>query len=116
MGYGARRMDDRERRLAQNEALFREVNERVRDVATALGDDGSYEYFCECANKDCTFHLTLTLAEYEAIRSDPHQFFVLPGHTTPEVEVAVRETPTYVVVRKTGEAGRYVEELDPRSR
>jgi hypothetical protein len=109
-------MDDRERRMAQNEALFREVNERVRDVATALGDDGRYEYFCECANKDCTFHVTLTLSEYEAIRSDSHQFFVLPGHMTPEVEVVVLETASYTVVRKTGDAGRYVEELDPRSR
>ena len=109
-------MDDRERRMAQNEVLFREVNERVRDVATALGDDGRFEYFCECANKDCTFNLTLSLAEYEAIRSDSQQFFVLPGHTTPEVEEVVREAPTYVVVRKTGDAGRYVEELDPRSR
>jgi hypothetical protein len=109
-------LDERERRMAQNEALFREVNERVRDVATTLGDDGRYEYFCECANKDCTFHVPLALAEYEAIRSDPHQFFVLPGHMTPEVEVIVLETETYTVVRKTGDAGRYVEELDPRSR
>ena len=102
--------------MAQNEVLFREVNERVRDVATTLGDDGRYEYFCECANKDCTVHVTLTLPEYEAIRSDPHQFFVLPGHVTPEVEKVVAETASYTVVRKTGDAGRYVEELDPRSR
>jgi hypothetical protein len=109
-------MDERERRMAQNEVLFREVNERVRDVATTLGDDGRFEYFCECANKDCTFHVTLTLPEYEAIRSDPQQFFVLPGHMTPEVEEVVLETASYTVVRKTGDAGRYVEELDPRAR
>lgn len=109
-------MDERERRMAQNEALFREVNERVREVATTLGDDGRYEYFCECANKDCTFHVPLATSEYEAIRGDPQQFFVLPGHVTPEVEVIVLETASYTVVRKTGDAGRYVEELDPRSR
>src|SRR5690349_24074386 len=85
-------MDERERRMAQNEALFREVNERVREVATTLGDDGRYEYFCECANKDCTFHVPLTTSEYEAIRSDSQQFFVLPGHVTPEVEEIVLET------------------------
>lgn len=109
-------MDERERRMAQNEVLFREVNERVRDVATQLGDDGGYEYFCECANKDCTFRVSLSLADYEAIRQDPRQFVVLPGHFTPEVENVVAETEKFWIVRKAGEAGEYVSALDPRSR
>jgi hypothetical protein len=109
-------MDDRERRLAQNEVLFREVNERVRDVASQLGDDGGYEYFCECANKDCTFRVPLRIADYEAIREDPRQFVVLPEHFTPEVEILVGQTDTYWIVRKVGEAGDYVAALDPRSR
>jgi hypothetical protein len=102
--------------MAQNEVLFREVNERVRDVASHLGDDGGYEYFCECANKDCTFRVALSLADYEAIRRDPRQFVVLPDHYTPEIEVVVHETAAFWIVRKSGEAGRYVEALDPRSR
>jgi hypothetical protein len=114
-GY-APAMDDRERRLAQNEVLFREVNERVRDIASKLGDDGGYEYFCECANKDCTFRVSLRLTDYEAIRSDPKQFVVLADHYTPEVEDVVTKTEAFWVVRKTGETGEYVEQLDPRSR
>ena len=107
-------MDPREKRMTQNEALFREVNERVQDVAEH--EDGIYEYFCECANVDCTFRVTLSAAEYEAIRVDPRQFVVLPLHFTPEVEILVAEREAYWIVRKTGEAGEYVEKLDPRSR
>jgi hypothetical protein len=108
-------VDAREKRLTQNEALFREVNERVQDHVEE-GNASVYEYFCECANVDCTFRITLTHAEYEALRADPRQFVVLPLHYTPEVEVLVAENDSYWIVRKTGEAGEYVEKVDPRSR
>jgi hypothetical protein len=109
-------VDDRDRRMAQNEVLFREVNERVKDIASKLGDDGGYEYFCECANKDCTFRISMRLADYEHLRDDPKQFVVLPDHYTPEIEDVVARNEAFWIVRKTGEAGEYVEERDPRSR
>jgi len=109
-------MDEREQRLAQNEALFREVNERVDAIAHKLGPDVPYEFLCECANADCTFRLTLPNAVYEAVRSDPRQFVILPLHYTPEVEELVLEEETYWVVRKTGDAADYAERVDPRSR
>ncbi len=110
-------MDEREKRLAQNEALFREVNERISDLADqGGGGQRVHEYMCECANSDCTFLVPLTRAEYEAVRRDPKQFAVLPDHFTPEVEAVVAENERYWVVTKTGDAGEYVEALDPRSR
>jgi hypothetical protein len=109
-------MDEREERLAQNEVLFREVNERVETVAHDLGPGVPYEFLCECANADCTFRVTLPLAIYESIRADPKQFVVLPVHYTPEIEDLVVENESYWVVRKTGDAGEYVAHLDPRSR
>jgi hypothetical protein len=109
-------MDERDRRLAQNEVLFREVNERVSDLATGLGDDGGYEYLCECSNRDCTFRIALTSAQYETIRSDPKQFVVLPDHFTPEIEEVAVEHEAFWIVRKHGEAGEYVAQLDPRTR
>jgi len=108
-------VDAREKRMTQNEALFREVNERVQDHAEA-GAVGVYDYFCECANLDCTFRVRLAPAQYESIRADPKQFVVLPLHYTPEVETLVAEHDTYWIVRKTGEAGEYVANVDPRSR
>ncbi len=109
-------MDAREKRMAQNEALFREVNERVNDVANELGRDEAYTYLCECANADCTFRVTLTSPEYETVRAEPTHFVVLPLHYTPEVESLVAQTDSYWIVKKSGEAGEYVKQLDPRSR
>ena len=109
-------MDARQKRMTQNEALFREINERVQDVADSLEVESVREYFCECANADCTFHVMLTRSQYESVRTDPTQFDVLPQHFTPEVETMVGEFDGYWLVRKTGEAGDYVESIDPRSR
>jgi hypothetical protein len=109
-------MDARERRMATNEALFREVNERIEVMAHQLGPDVPYEFLCECANPDCTFKLALSLRTYEAIRADPKQFVVLPLHYTPQVEELVVEESTHWIVRKQGEAGEYVAQLDPRGR
>ena len=70
--HGRPAMDERERRLAQNEALFREVNERVNDLATDHGAASVHEYLCECANADCTFRVRLDRATtklFVAIRS-----------------------------------------------
>lgn len=106
-------MDARQKRLAQNEALFREVNERVQDHSA---DATVHQYLCECANSDCTFRITLPSEEYEAVRGDPRQFMVLPLHYTPEIEELVAEKDGYWIVLKTGEEGEYVEQLDPRSR
>jgi hypothetical protein len=109
------RVDQREKRMAQNEALFREINERVQSTADELEIEDAREFFCECANADCSFLLKLTRSQYENVRADPTQFVVLPLHFTPEVETMVGEYEGYWLVRKTGEAGDYVESMDPRS-
>lgn len=65
---------------------------------------------------DCTFRITLPLSSYESVRADSTHFVVLPLHYTPEIEDLVVEEEGYWVVRKTGEAGKFVDRLDPRSR
>jgi hypothetical protein len=108
-------MDERDKRLASNEVLFREVNERVDDLTMDHGA-GSQHYLCECANVDCTFQVQLEKREYEAVRADGRHFFVLPDHFTPEIEAVVSKNDRYWIVEKRGEAAAYVEHLDPRTR
>lgn len=102
--------------MTENETLFREVNERVEAVAHHLGTNVPYEFLCECANAECTFRLTLPIDLYETVRADPRQFVVRPLHYTPEIEELVVEEDAYCIVRKTGDAGEYVERVDSRSR
>ena len=112
-------MDARVERLAKNEIVFREVNERIAkmvfDHAQALRGRRDLGFICECSNVDCTLRLRVTLAEYEHARSDPTQFVVAPGHNLPEIEQVILVTDTYQLVRKLGSAAAVAEASDPRS-
>ena len=110
----------REERLAGNEALFREVNERVAEVATHFIEvETSAEqinFACECGRADCAEPIAMTLAEYEAIRAVPTRFAVVPHHEQPEIENVVERHPTYFVVEKSQEDAQEVaRETDPRA-
>ncbi len=104
-------MDERERRLTENELLFREVNERIDDIAHELGGpETPYEFLCECSRPDCVERLSLTLRQYGDIRARPRVFVVAEGHEVEEIERVVGQVaPGVVTVEKTGEAGREVE-------
>jgi hypothetical protein len=97
---------------ARNQALWREVNERIKNVAETAGD---VEFLCECADLDCVQTLNLSMAEYERIRSSSVRFPVAPGHVYPELENVVEENDRFVVVQKKGKAGEVAAELDPRT-
>lgn len=109
-------MDQREKRLAKNETLFRSVNEEIELAATAGGRDAHvFEFVCECSNPDCTLLLPLTVSEYEQVREQPTHFLVAPGHELPEIESVVARKGAYQVVAKHGDAATLAIEDDPRS-
>jgi hypothetical protein len=109
---------EREARLAKNEALFRGVNERVKDVKGELGEAGSegkIDFICECGRGDCVAQVRLGLGEYEEVRGNPAQFIVKAGHETILVERVVREGDGYVVVEKDPEEAAVARETDSRA-
>ena len=112
-------MDETQRRKAQNEAVFREVNERIEDVHRRFAledDDEGLQIVCECDRADCTERLEVSIDVYERVRSDSSCFFVSPGHEDPTVEDVVDSGGNYVIVRKRpGEARKVAAETDPRS-
>lgn len=98
-----------------NEALFREMNERVEErVQAAAGEETTFAILCECADPNCAERITLTPAEYEAVHDDPAQFTVVPGHAAIDVEEVVARNGRFEIVRKRGLAGDVAEELDTR--
>jgi hypothetical protein len=102
--------------VAKNEALFRQVNERIEEVNSKLDSDGLSDFLCECGDDDCTTPISMTLHEYEAVRSVPTQFAIAPGHEVIDVEKVLSTGDRYSVVQKfAGEAGRIAVETDPRS-
>jgi hypothetical protein len=102
-------------RIAENEALFREVNEAIERGQWPGEEDSSTAYRCECARLDCNQLVSLTPKEYERVRTKPRRFVVLPGHEEPGVETVVASGDGYVVVEKLDEAARLAEASDPRS-
>jgi hypothetical protein len=109
-------VDARERRLAQNETLFREVNERIEDLAlTHTDDDHVYEFLCECSNAHCDLRLSLPLSTYEQARRDSATFIVAAGHDLPEIEEVILRCSGFQLVRKHGQAAELAAETDPRS-
>ena len=111
-------MTTREERIGLNEAIFREVNERIEALhhRFELRDDEPLQIVCECDRIDCTERLEVMLESYERTRADSACFFVSPGHDDPAVEDVVEADEGYVVVRKhAGEPRRLAAETDPRS-
>lgn len=108
-------MEPPDRRLARNEALFREVNETVLTLELANGDDsGLHEFFCECSDVECTIRVKLTHSEYETARSEGTRFIVARGHERLDIERIVLECERYLLVEKTGGGGDEAAKLDPR--
>lgn len=105
--------DVRRERAAKNQSLFREVNERIEELA---GNASYSAFICECMTETCDESVSMTVEEYEQIRSDANSFFVLLGHNVPEVEQILDQTERFLIVAKLGSGGRVAEHLDPRSR
>jgi hypothetical protein len=102
---------DRNGRLARNETIFREVNERIEEFTR---EDEWLDIVCECGNPDCQEPLRVTIAEYERVRQGPTDFLVAPGHAISGIEVIVTGTDRFEVVRKRPGEGELARATDPR--
>jgi hypothetical protein len=110
-------MSDMHTRAGRNQVLFREINERIREIGDVqrVPADEPWDFLCECADEACTETVSLTVAEYEHIRSSPTRFPIKPGHELPEVEAVVDRRESYIVVEKEAEAAELARANDPRA-
>jgi ABC-type sugar transport system ATPase subunit len=110
----------REDRIVRNEALHRELNERVNTLAEDLNTRGVVEseevgeYFCECGLDDCMEKIAMNRAEYEAVRASPIRFAVKPEHLMANVERLVSQNDRFAVVEKLVGEREPVLEHNPR--
>ncbi|MGZ4410374.1 MAG: hypothetical protein ACXVY6_16560 [Gaiellaceae bacterium] len=110
-------MSAREEQIGLNEAVFREVNERIEDIAETYDlKSEPLDLVCECGDATCVQRITMSRAEYEELRSDPRRFAVHPGHEIPDVERVVEKRKGYDIVEKDhGVPEQVAEQTDPRS-
>lgn len=103
-----------ERRMAENEAVFRQFNEQVQQGVKelrAMAENEGHQsllanrntplhFYCECADEACTERVIMPPATYTAIHKHRRQFITLPGHDVLSIETVVKQTKDYAVVRK----------------
>jgi hypothetical protein len=113
---------ERKQRLARNETVFREVNERIEELTREGGKSelpgatpDLLDALCECGNRDCTELLRITISEYERVRQEPTHFLVAPGHAIPDIEEVVETEQQFQIVRKLAGEGDLARTTDPRS-
>jgi len=93
-------MDDRARRMGENEALYRSINEKIESLNESFGVVAeTMAVVCECGRLECAEQIELDLPTYEHVRADPTHFVVLPGHEEPDVETIIERHGNFNVVR-----------------
>jgi hypothetical protein len=94
-------------RRGRNEALFREVNDRIADMSIATD---LVEFICECGDKTCLTTFRVEIGVYRDVREHEHRFLVAPGHSDPAVETVVLRRDDFVVVEKHGVAAEVADD------
>jgi hypothetical protein len=110
--------EDRGTRAARNQSLFREINERVKQLNEGFSMVLPVgEWICECADDTWVERIELSAEAYEAVRIDGTHFLVAPGdeHVFFDVERVTERNDRYWVVEKFGTAGEAADRFDPRS-
>ncbi|MBV9192515.1 MAG: hypothetical protein JO168_00120 [Solirubrobacterales bacterium] len=102
------------RRIAANEAAFREINEGIARGQWPGEESSPVAFRCECAQLGCNRLIELSVADYERVRAYPRRFVVVAGHELPEAVTVVERREHYVLVEKRGQAGALAEASDPR--
>ena len=109
--------EERIRRVGHNEALYRQVNDRIEEINTGFAElTGEFTVVCECGELTCMEQISVVRATYEQTRANPMRFVVKPGHEIGDVETVVESHDGFVIVEKTAPTARRVAaETDPRS-
>lgn len=110
-------MDERERRIGENEAVFRQVNENLHRLNEAFSAvTNRVELVCECGDLGCVERISVSLDEYEKLRSHADRFLVAAGHVAPgDVEEVVATGGGWDIVRKRpGGPASLAAATDPR--
>jgi formate-nitrite transporter family protein len=103
--------DARAERIAENEARFRDINERLRGDLQPVADEAeAVRFVCECGNASCREGVALVLSDYRAVRLHPRRFAVVPGHEIADLEAVVERHDDYLVIEKPADVEHILEQ------
>jgi hypothetical protein len=92
---------EREARAAQNELVFRAVNEQIVKMTDRFREQLSdIDIVCECSDTTCVGTIRVKADEFVKIERTEASFLVLPGHEDESIELVIDRRDGYVVVSK----------------
>jgi hypothetical protein len=53
-----------------NYRVYREVNNRIREISDSFGVEGSADFLCECGSQSCLAPVRLTHAQFDGLLGD----------------------------------------------
>lgn len=118
-----------ERRLIENEMIFRRANESIvggLDDLDALNieegtpdlirtEDMVLHFLCECSDEDCLARIPLKLSVYQKIHENRHAFIVRPKHVVHKIEKVIQAHEKYSVVEKNNSVPEPTKKLNKTS-
>jgi hypothetical protein len=93
-----------ERRAAQNELLFRRLNEQIHKL-DRNSPSATLDAVCECGDDHCFAHISIPVAAYTELRRHPQRFAVMPGHESADHDLVIGRAQGFVVVEKRAVSG-----------
>ena len=95
-------------REAEQQCLVREANEAAERLNAALTASAARAALrCECGDEACLAPVSLTHAEYEAVRAYGSRFVVGINHENPESAWVLSENPRFAVIDVVAGDARY---------
>ena len=91
-------------RNARAQVVYREVNDRIRELDKAFQRHGRIEVMCECG-RGCAERLEVPVDEYDRARSESTYFLVATPHLAGEVDRVIEDHGSWLLVEATGVAG-----------
>jgi hypothetical protein len=94
-----------ERRLVENEVVFKKLNQRLQKTIKAMldqvhTDEMELLFYCECSDLNCIERIKIPVETYETIHKRKDHFVLKAGHELPEIERIVSQVNDYVVAQK----------------
>lgn len=115
-----------ERRLIENEMIFRRANESVGHNLDAIDDnhiedgnphlvrdeDISLQFNCECSDENCNARIPVKLTVYQTIHENRNAFIIKLNHQVESIEKIIQKEENYSVVEKNNSTAEPGEELN----
>ncbi len=103
-----------ERRLIENEMIFRQANEQVTKSLSkltkqfarngnsdlSLGGDTKLFFICECSDENCDLRIGMSTDRYQSIHEQRDEYIIKPNHQVEAVEKVVKRYKEYWIVSK----------------